>query len=108
MQYNLAYLAIFLVWLVGITFATSYGELLPLWMTLGWMTVWPAICRPQTEAEANRAASSIASGARRESKPKVRPSMSVPADWKPSGWREPKSREPAQTVPDWAKRWSRE
>lgn len=31
------------VWLVGITVITSYEQLLPLWMTLGWLTVWPEV-----------------------------------------------------------------
>jgi hypothetical protein len=40
-------LAIFFgVWLVGITITTSYAQLLPLWVALGWMTVWPEVCLP--------------------------------------------------------------
>jgi hypothetical protein len=34
------------VWVVGVTLITSYEQLLPLWMTLGWLTVWPAVCQP--------------------------------------------------------------
>jgi hypothetical protein len=34
------------VWLVGVTVITSYEQLLPLWMTLGWLTTWPEVCRP--------------------------------------------------------------
>lgn len=33
------------VWLVGITVTTSYSQLLPLWVALGWLSVWPDICR---------------------------------------------------------------
>jgi Na+/melibiose symporter-like transporter len=32
------------VWLVGITITTSYQQLLPLWIALGWLTVWPEVC----------------------------------------------------------------
>jgi hypothetical protein len=37
-------LAITLVWVVGVTLTTSYEQLLPLWVTLGLLTVWPAVC----------------------------------------------------------------
>jgi hypothetical protein len=43
---NLAFAAITVVWLVGITLTTSYPHLLPIWVALGWLTVWPAICAP--------------------------------------------------------------
>jgi hypothetical protein len=45
-RYDMTFAAVFLVWLVGVTVITSYEQLLPLWMTLGWLTVWPAVCRP--------------------------------------------------------------
>ncbi len=45
-RFNMAFAAIFLVWLVGITITTSYDQLLSLWVTLGWLTIWPAICSP--------------------------------------------------------------
>jgi hypothetical protein len=32
------------VWLVGVTVTTSYQQLLPLWVALGWLTVWPEVC----------------------------------------------------------------
>jgi len=39
------------VWLVGITITTSYQQLLPLWVALGWLTVWRDVCiSPQTSA----------------------------------------------------------
>jgi len=34
------------VWFIGITVTTSYSQLLPLWVTLGWLTVWPGVCHP--------------------------------------------------------------
>jgi hypothetical protein len=34
------------VWLVGITITTSYNQLLPIWLALGWLTVWPEVCVP--------------------------------------------------------------
>jgi hypothetical protein len=43
--FGLAFAAVFVVWLVGVTVTTSYQQLLPLWLTLGWLCAWPAICR---------------------------------------------------------------
>jgi hypothetical protein len=43
------------VWLVGVTLTTSYEQLLPLWIALGWLTIWPAVCRsPAVRADAVR------------------------------------------------------
>jgi hypothetical protein len=42
--FGLAFAAVFAVWLVGVTVTTSYQQLLPLWLTLGWLCAWPAIC----------------------------------------------------------------
>jgi hypothetical protein len=47
-RFDLAYAAIVAVWLVGATVTTSYDQLLSLWLTLGWLTVWPQICEPAT------------------------------------------------------------
>jgi hypothetical protein len=33
-----------ITWLVGVTITTSYQQLLPLWVALGWLTVWPDVC----------------------------------------------------------------
>jgi hypothetical protein len=41
---NPAFAGILIVWLVGITVTTSYSQLLPIWIALGWLTVWPAVC----------------------------------------------------------------
>jgi hypothetical protein len=47
---NPAYIAIFVVWLVGVTFTTSYAQLLPIWIALAWLSVWPAVCEsPEPE-----------------------------------------------------------
>jgi hypothetical protein len=43
--FGLAFAATFAVWLVGVTVTTSYQQLLPLWLTLGWLCAWPAVCR---------------------------------------------------------------
>ncbi len=43
---SLAFAAITFVWLVGITVTTSYSQLLPIWIALGWLTVWPSVCEP--------------------------------------------------------------
>jgi hypothetical protein len=44
--FNVAFIAIAAVWVVGITITTSYLQLLSLWMTLGWLSIWPEVCRP--------------------------------------------------------------
>jgi hypothetical protein len=36
--------AVAIVWLIGITLTTSYEQLLPTWLFLGWMSVWRDIC----------------------------------------------------------------
>ena len=46
LRFDLTFAAITVVWLVGATVTTSYNELLSLWLTLGWLTVWPQICEP--------------------------------------------------------------
>lgn len=45
-RFNLTFALAAGVWLVGITVITSYEQLLPLWMTLGWLTVWPEVFAP--------------------------------------------------------------
>jgi hypothetical protein len=48
--YNIVYILMLIVWFVGILLTTSYGQLLPIWVALGWLTVWPAVCEhPQRE-----------------------------------------------------------
>jgi hypothetical protein len=42
--FDVTYVAFGGVWLVGITLTTSYSQLLPLWIALGWLTVWPEVC----------------------------------------------------------------
>jgi hypothetical protein len=42
-RYGLAFAAIGGVWLVGVTLTTSYSQLLPIWVALGWLTIWPAV-----------------------------------------------------------------
>jgi hypothetical protein len=42
-RFDLAFAVIGFVWLVGMTVTTSYEQLLPLWMALGWLAVWPEI-----------------------------------------------------------------
>jgi hypothetical protein len=44
--YTLAFAAFAGVWLAGVTITTSYNQLLPIWLALGWLTVWPAVCKP--------------------------------------------------------------
>lgn len=42
--YNIAFALMLMVWFVGILVTTSYGQLLPIWIALGWLSVWPAVC----------------------------------------------------------------
>jgi hypothetical protein len=51
---NPAFAAFTIVWLVGITLTTSFEQLLPIWVALGWLTVWPAICTPAERAPLRR------------------------------------------------------
>ena len=39
--FSIVFASVVLVWLVGVTLTTSYSQLLPIWMTLGFLTVWP-------------------------------------------------------------------
>ena len=50
-RYDLGFAVVAGVWLVGITVITSYEQLLPLWLTLGFLTVWPAVCQPAARDE---------------------------------------------------------
>lgn len=43
-RFNSAFVVIALVWLLGVTFVTSYPQLLPNWVALGWLVVWPSVC----------------------------------------------------------------
>lgn len=45
-NYNVVFTAITGVWFIGILLTTSYEQLLPIWVALGWLTVWPEICLP--------------------------------------------------------------
>ena len=56
-RFNLPFISIAFVWFVGVLLTTSYDQLLPIWVALGWLTVWPAICQLQpVENESNREA----------------------------------------------------
>jgi hypothetical protein len=44
--WKVAFLCILFTWLVGVTLTTSYAQLLPLWIALGWLTVWTQTCAP--------------------------------------------------------------
>jgi hypothetical protein len=44
---SLTFAMVAFVWLVGVTITTSYTQLLPLWIALGWLTVWPQVCEPE-------------------------------------------------------------
>lgn len=40
-RFSLAFATVLVVWLVGITLTTSYSQLLPIWLTLAFLAVWP-------------------------------------------------------------------
>jgi hypothetical protein len=50
-RFNVVFASIGFVWFIGVLLTTSYEQLLPIWLTLGWLTVWPAICRAPGETE---------------------------------------------------------
>ena len=48
MRVSMVFAAIFGVWFIGVLLTTSYEQLLPIWMALGWLIIWPEICRIPT------------------------------------------------------------
>lgn len=44
-RFDLTFAAFAFVWLVGVTITTSYLQLLPLWVALGWLSIWPRVCK---------------------------------------------------------------
>lgn len=34
------------VWLIGVVITTSYAQLLPIWIAMGWLSVWNSVCEP--------------------------------------------------------------
>jgi hypothetical protein len=45
-NFSVVFATVVLVWLVGITVTTSYSQLLPIWLTLGFLVVWPKAFSP--------------------------------------------------------------
>lgn len=63
-----------MVWVVGITLTTSYEQLLPLWLALGLLTIWPEVFLPavaaaERPAVARRIAASFPDRVRAEPSP---------------------------------------
>jgi hypothetical protein len=50
--FDIAFILILVVWLVGVTVTTSYSQLLSLWVALGWLTIWPELVVPNLRREA--------------------------------------------------------
>jgi hypothetical protein len=50
LRFDLCFAAILITWGVGVTVTTSYTQLLPLWVALAWLTVWPEVCEPAAAA----------------------------------------------------------
>lgn len=42
-HFNVVFAAVAFVWVIGITITTSYGQLLPIWLTLGFLIAWPGV-----------------------------------------------------------------
>ena len=42
-RFNIVLACVGFVWFIGVLLTTSYEQLLPIWIALGWMTVWPSI-----------------------------------------------------------------
>lgn len=85
-RFDLAYAGIGFVWLVGVTLTTSYEQLLPLWLALGVLTVWPdvfepaaALRRQTAPAQSYHASRPVAADARPRKSP-WRPSSAVGED----------------------------
>jgi hypothetical protein len=49
--YDLTFLLFAALWLLGVTVTTSYTQLLTIWLALGWLTTWPAICMPTSASD---------------------------------------------------------
>jgi hypothetical protein len=56
--FNIAFAVISVVWLIGITLTTSYNQLLPIWLTLGMLTVWTDVFPSKSNALGSPPASS--------------------------------------------------
>jgi hypothetical protein len=55
-RYSFSMAALGVVWLIGILLTTSYEQLLPIWVALGWLLVWPQVCRQPGETAVARIA----------------------------------------------------
>jgi hypothetical protein len=109
---SVVFAIIFFVWIVGVTLTTSYESLLPVWLAIGWLTMWPTLCEPPVNWNRRNlapkpAADPIVHGADRKTK-KARNA----SQWISQGWREPGSDlpvlvpAPAQVLPAPSARWS--
>lgn len=49
---DLVFACMGVTWLVGVTLTTSYQQLLSIWIVLGWLSVWPAVCERPAEVGA--------------------------------------------------------
>lgn len=45
-RFSMVWAGVLFVWLVGVTLTTSYSQLLPIWLTLGFLIVWPQVFPP--------------------------------------------------------------
>jgi hypothetical protein len=71
-RFNVVFAAVTFVWVVGITITTSYGQLLPIWLTLGFLIVWPDVFAGAAGDQTRKrmkTASSQAEGERKLTKP---------------------------------------
>jgi hypothetical protein len=50
-RWNIAFAAIALVWIIGVTLTTTYSQLLPIWIALAFLTSWNSVCEAPAEKE---------------------------------------------------------
>ena len=68
-RYNVVFGTVTLVWVIGITITTSYGQLLPIWLTLGFLIVWPDVFAGAASDQARKRMKTASSHAEREPEP---------------------------------------
>jgi hypothetical protein len=87
-RFDIVFAAIAVTWLVGITVTTSYSELLPIWMALGWLTVWPAVCQIKGQPSPSRAWHEVAKTQATNGWRKLRTNGKRPPNWITRRWSE--------------------
>ena len=53
-RFNIVLASLVFVWFIGILLTTSYDQLQPIWIALGWITVWPTVIANPVKATADQ------------------------------------------------------